>query len=714
MKKFGLLSLLFCIFNVLSVFASIFDSSAGEFSADGKKLVFQNVENIATIWDLETYKEINSINLGEISVEQIKFLPNGKQIVVFDNFNDKISFFDILSGKLINSLEFETQFSVNKSLFSSDGQTLVLASESSSNSEIKVVWFDLNSLKTIAEKTLKGDRFIGNSTKNLFGIYEKETQKFQLFSAKDGSEIGSFPIQIEKFDDAQMIPLSKGFAAEFSGNGNKFIVANKIVVKPKDDSSFAVGEFFNEVQVYSIPDGKLLGKIRLEAKQLPNYPAFEGSPEISVNQDGTLLNLWDTAGSDYKNRFIFASNIVDLNTLKSLKSFTSEETPEETVSLSPNGKTFFKYDENEKLSVFSNDTQKQIATLYPNVSGAEKIAVSSDNEKYASVSTSGLIKIWNSQGVLLKKINSETSSAKFISFSPNGQTLVTAHFEKNIDTKGEGEKLVRFKVWNVNSGTLIREFSNKHYEAKFPQYFLIFNNLGDRIIADCSENSRILELCSWNINTGEFFVRAFPSERNTVTMIWFDDKQPFNFNKLAARQSFSQDKENETFLWNYADSSLVGRHENLLDFNANIKGKSGLVLMLFEGYSGDEYKFFRINPNDELKLTDSDAQTYITSLDQKFGATITFKPTENQEKESSNNFNENKKTEIRQAKPNQIKNVIEIKDFESETDDKKLESHTDEVTDFVFTTNGRGISTSLDKTIRVWDVKTGKELFQLK
>ena len=34
-------------------------------------------------------------------------------------------------------------------------------------------------------------------------------------------------------------------------------------------------------------------------------------------------------------------------------------------------KTFFKYDENENLTYFQNDTQKQIATLYPNVSGAE-------------------------------------------------------------------------------------------------------------------------------------------------------------------------------------------------------------------------------------------------------------------------------------------------------------------------------------------------------
>jgi WD40 repeat protein len=430
MKKFCLLLVLFCVFNVVSVFASIFDVAKGEFSADGKKLVFQNIEDTVTIWDLETNKEINSINLSEIDAGQIKFLPNGKQIAIFDTFHDTILFYDVASGKLVNSLEFEIPFLINKTIFSLDGQTLVLASDRSSDNEIKVVWFDLNSLKTIAEKTLKGNSLYGNTAKNLIGIYEKETQKFQLFSAKDASEIGSFPVQIEKFDDAQMIASMKGFSAEFSGNGNKIVFANKISVTENKENGFPDQKLFNEIQVYSIPDGKLLGKTRFEAKQLAKYPEFNGSPEISVNQDGTLLNIWDTAGSDYNNRYVFAANIVDINTLKSLKSFTYEETPEETVSFSPNGKTFIKYDENEQLNIFSNDTQKKIATLYPNVNGAEKLAVSADNTKYASVSSSGIIKIWNSQGVLLKKINSETSSAKFIAFSPNGQILVTAHSTK--------------------------------------------------------------------------------------------------------------------------------------------------------------------------------------------------------------------------------------------------------------------------------------------
>ena len=38
---------------------------------------------------------------------------------------------------------------------------------------------------------------------------KKRKQNFQLFSAKDGSEIGSFSNSNRKFDDAQMIPLSK-------------------------------------------------------------------------------------------------------------------------------------------------------------------------------------------------------------------------------------------------------------------------------------------------------------------------------------------------------------------------------------------------------------------------------------------------------------------------------------------------------------------------
>lgn len=694
---------------------------SSSYNSNGKLLATANQRGDVAIWDLQTLNEISLLNTGLDSIKAIKFFSDNKKILVAGGFSESVILADIATGKELKRIKISGAFNLSDIFLTADGSTMWVITEGGYKEPDEAWLVDLSNDKFKSQKIGAGDQWIDHQTKNLIAKYSNNDRKITLISALNGKEIRSFEIDKDYVLDDSTSSVDKKTKMYFSGDGSKIFLYRKFTAPKKDPNDYRT-YYTNELSAYSVETGKLLKKEQFPVNSDDNM-SYRTDAFVTVSHDNTKIFLSEY--SDGKND-IKLITAIDANTLQKINETKTTTSSQEWDDLTPDGKYFLNADKTEKIRVYFLETQKPVAELFDSKGAFTKLTVSPDDLKYAGATDNGLIKIWSPDGKELHKISTDLPVVTFLTFSPNGQNLISIHNTSMM--KGNDEATItKFKIWSVTTGKLLREFDNRFNLERSPTSFAYISNSGDRLISDCgSENGETIDFCMWNLNTGEFFGQTFPLTSEAFSFFWLSDKQAFtpNLNTNAQIAKFNDDA--EYYLWDFANQKMLGQAEENTDFTKAIpQNESGnLIAVNTYNYSSPQFKLIKVKTNEDLKLSYNELFDSIFNIQQNLA--VSFIEKQSDEK-SEKNFptpsdvseavaKEGSKDltfEIEVAEP--MKNFIELKNTESGEERKLLEGHSGNIIDFLFTNDSKkGISTSFDRTVRVWDLATGKELVQLK
>ncbi|MDJ0774258.1 MAG: caspase family protein [Mastigocoleus sp. MO_167.B18] len=341
----------------------------------------------------------------------------------------------------------------------------------------------------------------------------------------------------------------------------------------------------------------------------------------------------------------------------------------------------------------------------------KSVSYSPENNIIASASDDGTVKLWSSDGGLLKTLEGHKDAVNSVSFSPDGKTIATASFDKTVklwrtsdgknirtlkghltevlsvvwspqgDTiaSSEARKNPRIKIWQVSDGRLLKDLKGHANHI----YSLAFSPDGQTL----ASGSRDKTIKIWRISDGSL-LKTLTSHSDEVYSVAFspivnwETAQQQGFNPILA--SASRDKTIKLWL---ADGTLLkeipaAHNTAIRSVNFSPDGKilasssTDGQIRIWDSYDGSLIETFKAGNNFVYSLAfGGDNQTLISA-------------------------SADKTVRIWQRQNNLFKN---------------LEGHQKPVYSLAF--NIRGIilaSASQDKTIKLWQTQNGNLLQTLK
>ena len=706
-------------FSLTTVAAQETGISRSAFSPNGKMFAAADDAGDVSIWDLSSGKETRSFSTKTKEISALDFSGDGKILTVFDNNQSRVIFYDAATGAETNRFGWRNiSSSQDGSILSADGGTFWLFNSDFPNKGIEAYQVDVK--KTVLKNTEKfsGSNWTADQLHKKLAFYSEADGKIVLISADSGKELLRFAL------DPKFVNDSKQIAFDFSPAGDKLFFYRNFSEADKTDSFKK--NYFHNLAAVSAVNGKILSE-----KTLPFFEEPESNlndaVEMSVGTDSSKIFLIQDVEKDGKaGRHL---TTLDANTLQSVgeTAFPAENYDWSTVA--PDGKTILTADKTGKLKMWSTVNGKQTGILTRSQSAFEEIAVSADDSKFAAISGDGTIKIWTADGREIRKIDTESPKGKMLAFSPNGQTLVSVHSATVPQEYGEEKEVVTFKFWNAATGKLVREFDNHFYPSIAPVNFVVFNRQGDRLIADCGTAKQI-DLCIWNANTGEFSGRSFPeTDSETVSIFKLADNQPLIFNSFVEKRTPPTDEADKNFLvWDLANEKLLKQTTEQTEAVQTVgENQNALVIVL----GSDEYekKGFAVYQLDGKTNLSGQFENLIADYvdpQMKYGAKfveaekpeIPFDPSNSVIPKIPDNLskpNDFNTPAVYAENPDALTNEVEIYKLDESSAVTRLKGHTDDLIDLAYSRAGNRVFTiSYDRTLRVWDLPTGKQLFVLK
>jgi WD40 repeat protein len=173
-----------------------------------------------------------------------------------------------------------------------------------------------------------------------------------------------------------------------------------------------------------------------------------------------------------------------------LKGHTKDVTQ---VAIAPDGQTIASASKDKTVKLWSTDG-KLLRTLTGHTDEVASVAFSPDSQIIASASNDKTIKLWSANGQLLLTLTGHTDRVKDIAFSPQGNLIASASWDKTV------------KLWQLD-GTLVQTLTG-HSDAVGK---IAFNPQG-RLIASASLD-RTVKL--WKLDGT--LVKTLPVAKDTVS-----------------------------------------------------------------------------------------------------------------------------------------------------------------------------------------------------
>lgn len=200
---------------------------------------------------------------------------------------------------------------------------------------------------------------------------------------------------------------------------------------------------------------------------------------VLISPDGQTLA---SCGNDY------TVNLWNLQTNKFTRSFIGHTSNVLSLAATPDGKILASGGL-DGIRLWDLVKKRPLATLvhYNNIS---KITISPDGQILASGETRGVVKLWNlNSGQLIRRFSAHTQVVSGLAFTPDGQTLVTASHDGNI------------KLWDAKTGDFAGTLTENNNPLNHSSWInAIAINPNGRILASGGKQG-VVQL--WDLTTGK-------------------------------------------------------------------------------------------------------------------------------------------------------------------------------------------------------------------
>ena len=479
------------------------------FSHDGKWIATASGDNTIKLWNLDG-KELKFLDIPDSSSfldipdsSSFMFSPNNKMLMVvtrselqFWNLDGKlIKSVDLLTNKsnlLINKSNLLINYEISFATFSSDGQRLLMSEYNG-----MTLWKIKDNLQLRKQDNLqliKQDIRLNNYDDRSKLILNQKLEKVAVI--RDKSNIitlknlnsESFKTKENDRDRGSIVGLNPdNLLISIQGNLVKFWNLDGTSPKPP---FIKVSDKITQVNLNN--DGKILAaaspnttvKLFNQNGDLIKYFDKDIKPFDTISDDNKTIKFWDrnsplTKTIPLTDIFWHRNDLTDIynpvfdctaslekdNTIKlwnsegkEIATLKGHEKEINQINFSPDGKTLISVDKSKTVKLWSSIDGKQInsktITGHGNRGSDIKIKINPDNQSIAVFGDYYVLKVWDSQGKLLTKINGYSDS---FSFSPDGKTIASASYDQ--DTKKN-----TIILWNIPKNEIIGNPWNGHTE----------------------------------------------------------------------------------------------------------------------------------------------------------------------------------------------------------------------------------------------------------
>ncbi|MCL2806061.1 MAG: WD40 repeat domain-containing protein, partial [Treponema sp.] len=546
------------------------------FSPDGKQFASSSYDGKITLWDVETWNEINSFVVVEIQnenrqvsrsacISSIEFSPDGKYLVSGStDRNANVKLWDIASGNEIwssNHMQYITSVA-----FSPDGKTIASASwdniiilwDAATGNEIWTHKFSENNTRTLGARSLTFSPD-GNTIASGLG------NQVILLDITTGQEKPFFSYIPERISSVSFIPDSKQIISTSNNELIQLWDTEKVNIIWTSNFAENSRRRFNSIELS--PDGKTFitgSDARMGNASIQLWDVSTGK-EIRTLVDHS--NSIRTAIFSPDGKFVIFGtwNFGDYYTLKLFDISTSHEIWNITGSrigvgirsavFSPDGKTIaLIFINNNSIMFRDTATGNEILTISGDSSTPFSIAYSPDGQTIASGSgntneENSIIKLWGTEtGREIQLFNGHVFWVRSLAFSPDGKKIVSS-----------GSLDQRIKIWDIETGIQISEFV--HFNTVNS---VSFSPCGTRILSASDDGTIRL----WDIATGKeiaSFISFTDGEWIVITPDGFYNSSPKGDQHLNVRignEVYGMDQFADTF---YQPEVVKARLQGLPD-----------------------------------------------------------------------------------------------------------------------------------------------------
>ncbi len=674
------------------------------YSPDGSKIVSASYDNTIKIWDVETGQELANLPGHSSLVISVAFSPDGTQILSAYSDN-MIKLWEAATGKELGKLPGHTG-SVSFPVYSPDGSKILIAP---------------------FNNTIKGGAKTGKELANLPGY--TGSIRFAGFSPDVSKMVsGSFDKTIIISDAAtgKVLASLQGhidevISAAFSPDGSKIVSASKdktikiwdvatgkelatleghtdgvvSAAFSPDGTKIVSASSDKMIKIWDVGTGKELAS--LEGHKNEVWSAVfspDGTQIVSGSRDNTV-KIWDIpvkARSVVKRPPQLESPAIDpAEYVKAIKKITLGKTLEGHSGevwfavYSPDRSKIVSASRDKTIKIWDAKTGKELATLEGHSNTVYSVAFSPDGTQIVSASSDKMIKIWDAKtGKELATLEGHLNKVYSAAFSPDGSKIVSASIDKTI------------KIWDAKTGKELATLEGHSVTAMFA----VFSPDGSKIVSGSADKT----IKIWDAKTGKELATLKGHSDIAYTVAFSPD----------GSKIVSASKDKVLKIWNVE----TGKEQ------ATLKGHADQVL--FAAFSPDGSKIVSGSLDKTIKIWDVETGKELATLEGHSNTVMSavFSPDGTQIVSASSDktikiWDIPVKARYVVKKPPQLESLAidpaeYVKAIKKITLRKTLEGHSDDVWSADYSPDrSKVVSSSVDKTIKIWDAKTGKELATL-
>jgi len=416
-----------------------YTATALALTPDGKQVISGSFGGTLKVWDLESGRELRTMEgLGE-PVAGIAVTPDGKQVVAASPCGIKV--WDLESGRDLREWEGHRD-SVTCVAVTPDGKQVVSASPHGtltvwgleSGRDLRILEGHSDSVNAVVV-TPDGKRVISASRDGTLKIWDLESGgELRRRECHSGAVYGvalttngeqavstgfrDFRLKVWDLDSGRTV------------NSLEEDVGSVFLAPLTPDGKRAFSGFHNAVKVWDVESGRELRSLEGHSGSVTSVAVTpDGKRLTSASWDGTL-KVWD------------------LDTGRELHTLEGHSDTVRGLAITPDGKRAVSASLDKTLKVWDLECGRELRTLEGHSDSVTSVAVTPDGKVAASACRDGTLKMWDlDTGRELRTIEGHSDSVTSVAVMPDGQCGVSTSYDNTL------------RVWDLETGTPIAFFN---------------------------------------------------------------------------------------------------------------------------------------------------------------------------------------------------------------------------------------------------------------